>query len=80
LDLAIAKILTQAAEEETLIGLAELFKTPDGIENQRLSRMHETVLGLRAESLTWTLHEDLTSLDKPDVNGRTPNLVGLCEG
>lgn len=72
MDLAIAKVLTRAAEEETLVGLAELFKIPDGIENQRLSRVHETVLGLRAESLTEALHQDLAYLDKPDANGRTP--------
>lgn len=72
MDLAIAKVLTRAAEEETLIGLAELFKIPDGIENQRFSRVHETVLSLRAESLTQALDQDIASLDKPDANGRSP--------
>ena len=72
MDFAIAKVLTRAAEEETLIGLVELFKISDGIENQRFSRVHETVLGLRAESLTQALNQDLAYLDKPDANGRTP--------
>ncbi|KAI1736485.1 ankyrin repeat-containing domain protein [Xylaria scruposa] len=72
LDMAIAKVLTRAAKEETLIGLAELFKIPDGIENQRFTRVHEAVLGLKGESLTQALQQDIASLDKPDTNGRTP--------
>jgi ankyrin repeat protein len=72
LGLVIAKVLTRAAEEETLIGLAELFKIQDGIGNPHFSRVHENVLGLRAESLTQALSRDLAYLDEPDANGRTP--------
>ncbi|MCJ1307623.1 hypothetical protein MMC25_001270 [Agyrium rufum] len=72
LDLAIVKVLTRAAEEENLIDLAELFKIPNGMKNQHFSRVHEIVLGLRAESLSEALHQDLAYLDKPDANGRTP--------
>ncbi|KAL2401452.1 hypothetical protein ABEF93_006231 [Exophiala dermatitidis] len=56
LDLAIAKVLT----------------IQDGIGNQRFSRLHETVLSSKAESLTQALDQDIVSLDTPDANGRTP--------
>ncbi|KAJ4525469.1 hypothetical protein HRR80_003693 [Exophiala dermatitidis] len=72
LDLAIAKVLAVAAEEETLPGLTELFQIQDGIGNQRFSRLHETVLCSKAESLTQALDQDIVSLDTPDAHGRTP--------
>ncbi|KAL2432607.1 hypothetical protein ABEF95_013956 [Exophiala dermatitidis] len=72
LDLAIAKVLAVAAEEETLHGLTELFQNQDGIGNRRFSRLHETVLCSMAESLTQALDQNIASLDTPDAHGRTP--------
>ncbi|KAK2592241.1 hypothetical protein QQS21_010057 [Conoideocrella luteorostrata] len=72
LDLVIANMLTCTVEHDSLIGLTELFKIPDGIESQRFSRVHEAVLGLRAESLTQAPDQDIAHLDEPDANRITP--------
>ena len=71
MDYALAKVLTQAAEEETLILLAELVKLPDAIGDQMFSPLHKAIL-LRADSLTGILHRDIACLDKVDATGRTP--------
>jgi ankyrin repeat protein len=49
-----------------------LFTIPDGTDSLRFSRVHEAVLGHKAESLTQALDEDLVNMDQPDANGRTP--------